>query len=236
MAKQLQIRGGTTAQHSTFTGAVREITVDTDKDVVVVHDGSTAGGFPLAKQTSVDAKVDKVTSTDNAIVRFDGTTGVVQNSGVVIYDNNTLIIGPNVSTGNKYISIIPSDFSIQATEFNVAYRALQLNPSGGNLLIGTTTDNGVDKLQVNGTISSGPIPETSVDVNTLKLITRTYVINNTSPNIPIADYGYLEVIVHSSGLWAMQRFTCLGAYDSYAGRTFVRCFISGTTWTAWAEK
>ena len=54
MAKQLQIRGGTTAQHSTFTGAVREITVDTDKDTLVVHDGTTAGGFPLAKESVVN--------------------------------------------------------------------------------------------------------------------------------------------------------------------------------------
>lgn len=47
MAQQVQFRRGTTAEHSTFTGANGEITVDTDKDVVVVHDGSTAGGFPL---------------------------------------------------------------------------------------------------------------------------------------------------------------------------------------------
>jgi hypothetical protein len=47
----LQLRRGTTAQHSTFTGLVGEITVDTDKDTIVVHDGSTAGGFPLAKIT-----------------------------------------------------------------------------------------------------------------------------------------------------------------------------------------
>jgi len=46
MAKKLQLRGGTTAEHSSFTGALREVTVDTDKDVLVVHDGSTAGGFP----------------------------------------------------------------------------------------------------------------------------------------------------------------------------------------------
>jgi len=55
MAKRLQLRGGTTAQHSTFTGAVREVTVDTDKDTLVVHDGSTAGGFPLAKYSDVTA-------------------------------------------------------------------------------------------------------------------------------------------------------------------------------------
>jgi hypothetical protein len=41
-----QRRRGTTAQHATFTGLLGELTVDTDKDVVVVHDGATAGGFP----------------------------------------------------------------------------------------------------------------------------------------------------------------------------------------------
>lgn len=92
MAKRLQLRRGTTANHGTFTGAVGEITIDTDKDVVVVHDGATAGGFPLAKQTSVNSKVTLVTSTDNAIVRFDGTTGEVQNSGVIITDNGSVLV------------------------------------------------------------------------------------------------------------------------------------------------
>jgi hypothetical protein len=50
MATQVQRRRGTTAQHSTFTGALGEITIDTDKDTVVVHDGATAGGFPLLRQ------------------------------------------------------------------------------------------------------------------------------------------------------------------------------------------
>ena len=38
MSKKLQLRGGTTSQHSSFTGEVREVTVDTDKDTLVVHD------------------------------------------------------------------------------------------------------------------------------------------------------------------------------------------------------
>ena len=49
MATQVQFRGGTTTEHASFTGAAREVTVDTTKDTVVVHDGSTAGGFPLLR-------------------------------------------------------------------------------------------------------------------------------------------------------------------------------------------
>ena len=50
MATELKLRKGTTAEHSTFTGAEAEVTVDTDKSTIVVHDGSTAGGFPLATE------------------------------------------------------------------------------------------------------------------------------------------------------------------------------------------
>ena len=53
MAIQLQLRKGNTLAHSTFTGAAAEVTVDTSKKTVVVHDGSTAGGFPLALKTDV---------------------------------------------------------------------------------------------------------------------------------------------------------------------------------------
>jgi len=53
MARQIQLRRGTTTQTNAFTGALAEVTVDTDKDTVVVHDGSTAGGHPLAKTSDL---------------------------------------------------------------------------------------------------------------------------------------------------------------------------------------
>jgi len=58
MSKQIQSRGGTTAQHKVFTGAPREVTVDTDKNVVVVHDGVTAGGVPMAKEETLNGAVE----------------------------------------------------------------------------------------------------------------------------------------------------------------------------------
>lgn len=49
MTKQVQFRKGTTAEHFNFTGALAEITVDTDKKTAIVHDGVTPGGFELTK-------------------------------------------------------------------------------------------------------------------------------------------------------------------------------------------
>ena len=65
MSKQVRFRRGTTAQHSTFTGAEAEITVDTTKSQVVVHDGATAGGVPLLREDRPRGytKMEFITST-----------------------------------------------------------------------------------------------------------------------------------------------------------------------------
>jgi len=55
MTTQVQFRRGTTIQHQTFTGAEGEITVDTDKNTAIVHDGQKAGGHELAQKTLVVA-------------------------------------------------------------------------------------------------------------------------------------------------------------------------------------
>ena len=48
MADQLQLRRGNTAQNLAFTGAAGELSVDTTKNQLRVHNGITAGGFPAA--------------------------------------------------------------------------------------------------------------------------------------------------------------------------------------------
>lgn len=63
--KQVQRRRGTTAQHAVFTGAFGEVTVDTDRMVEVVHDGSTVGGFPQASLRDVASTNLSVTAAQN---------------------------------------------------------------------------------------------------------------------------------------------------------------------------
>lgn len=55
MPTQVQLRRGTTSQNESFTGAVGELSVDTTLDTIRVHDGSTAGGFRLAKYSEIQA-------------------------------------------------------------------------------------------------------------------------------------------------------------------------------------
>jgi len=55
MATALQLRRGTTAQNNAFTGAVGELSVDTQTEALIVHDGSTAGGFEVVPSGSIIA-------------------------------------------------------------------------------------------------------------------------------------------------------------------------------------
>lgn len=74
MSTAVQLRRGTTAQHSTFTGAVGEVTVDTTKDTVVVHDGTTVGGHPLVKESEKGVTVVQQTSATGSVDIPTGTT------------------------------------------------------------------------------------------------------------------------------------------------------------------
>ncbi|MCV0396970.1 MAG: hypothetical protein K5872_08820 [Rhizobiaceae bacterium] len=61
MSTQIRRRRNTTANLATFAGAGAEIVVDTDKNVVVVCDGLTNGGFPQAREDMVNVPASAVT-------------------------------------------------------------------------------------------------------------------------------------------------------------------------------
>jgi len=63
MTSRLQLRRGTTAEMDAFTGAIGEPTYDSEKGTIVVHDGVTEGGIPLARSDSqeLDITTDDVT-------------------------------------------------------------------------------------------------------------------------------------------------------------------------------
>lgn len=73
MAIQIQLRKGTTTEHNTFTGAVGEVTVDTTKKTLVLHDGVTAGGFPVAARANTDGSVSIIAKDGSVITTI--TTG-----------------------------------------------------------------------------------------------------------------------------------------------------------------
>ena len=87
-------------------------------------DNTSDLGKPVstATQTALDGKISKVTSTDNAIARYDGVTGQLQNSGVTIDDSGNIEL-PTISTGvilksangTRYKITVDNDGSLTTT-------------------------------------------------------------------------------------------------------------------------
>jgi hypothetical protein len=121
MVQGVQFRRGTTAQHAVFTGQPGEITVDSDKKIVVVHDGSAVGGYEVVGAGTTQRITNKdVNATSLNVVGVSTVSG-------------SILVGTSVSTGT-------ASQSLQVT--GGAYVS-------GNLGIGTTTP--TSKLQVIGT-------------------------------------------------------------------------------------
>ena len=100
---------GTTAQHSTYTGPAGELTVDTTKKVVVVHDGATAGGVPMARE-------DRKVTGDTHVQVNGGTEGTLASDVAVTLNMDTIAAdlvsgdannGLSVGTDNKLFAKAP---------------------------------------------------------------------------------------------------------------------------------
>ena len=119
MATQVQFRRGTTGEHSAFTGAVGEVTVDTEKKTVCVHDATTAGGFPLLREDFSNSNL-ALGSLSSCALKFvnDPDTGImstgqdqlqlvtggvarltIDSSGTISIPNNVIISGNLNVTG-----------------------------------------------------------------------------------------------------------------------------------------
>jgi len=89
MATELKLRRGTTSQHSSFTGAEAEVTVDTDKETVVVHDGSAVGGYPVAREDMSNVPSNSVSGDKLQNNSVSGDKIISLAATEVTYDSST---------------------------------------------------------------------------------------------------------------------------------------------------
>ncbi len=117
MATQVQFRRGTTGQHSAFIGAVGEVTVDTEKKTVCIHDAAQAGGFPLLKEDGSNCNF-SIGSLSSCALKFAGDpdTGVISPG----LDQISLVTGgfARLTIDSSGVVTIPGNVTINGT-FNV---------------------------------------------------------------------------------------------------------------------
>ncbi len=118
MATQLQIRRGTAAQVAAFTGAEGEIVYNSTNDSLHTNDGSTAGGFELARVdgsnfsssvsfTTLSAATFSVSgaATFSGDIDVDGTTNldVVDIDGAVDMASTLTVAGLTTFSNDVYV-------------------------------------------------------------------------------------------------------------------------------------
>ena len=103
MPTSLQFRRGTTAQNNAFTGAAGELSVDTQLNVLRVHDGSVAGGYSLMTGAGTVTITNK---TINAMSTKISQSAATQDISFVDLIGTSL--GDSAYCGAKTYTISPS--------------------------------------------------------------------------------------------------------------------------------
>jgi trimeric autotransporter adhesin len=201
MPTQVQFRRGNTTATSTFTGANGEISIDTDKKALVIHDGVTAGGFPvltadnsiltgntsvvrLAVSNSLSVGTNKFIANTSAVVigaplTANGSTG---SSGQVLTSNGATgapyWVDNEATTPATYVQNTDS----RTLSGNLVISGTYFNPSANTILLGNATSRWVvsaNSGDFTGTVT-GTVANMSTSVNSSLLTVGSDFIANTT--------------------------------------------------------
>jgi len=193
MTKQVQLRRGTTPEHATFTGAVGEATVDTDLDVIVVHDGVTVGGHSMVGTKSVQ-------SIENKTFIGIGTSGGgVNETGQAYGLPHALDVnGTARITGDLNVRSLHVEYRVPVTRLGLT------SSTSSNRITGIATNNIRVGYYVTNTSVSSAASVTSIGIGTIFIsenfpgsqLTRNAYVTTNNGNILEASAG-----INTTGLF-----------------------------------
>ncbi|OXB01755.1 hypothetical protein B0A75_04755 [Flavobacterium oncorhynchi] len=223
-------------------------------------------GFSVSVYPNLFAEISSVADGVNwynsaALIFKTSSSGDITASSSIermrITGTGNVLIGTTTDTGNDKLQVRkPSGYGVGIGDNEVinglsptGYSGLYLQHTGnsnnltvcnggGKVLVGTPTDNGIDRLQVNGTISTTGVSlktGTNVDV----LFNDTPVLSSSVASTLSIDFGagsglaILESFKQDSNDYGIQRITYTTGTPK--GKMYVRVKDAGT-WTSWVEK
>lgn len=144
MPTVLQLRRGTTAEHSTFTGAEGEVTVNTSKDTLVVHDGSTQGGFEVALADGTNLSLDDLVVTGDATFSNDSsvTAAGSDQSGATALTKTYSVVG--TATSNQGVKLPTAAAGLQYTVKNDTAVNIKIYPNTSGTINGGSANAAID--------------------------------------------------------------------------------------------
>lgn len=183
MSTELKLRRGTQAEHSTFTGAVGEMTIDTTNDTPVVHDGVKVGGHSVELKANarllgvVDSSLTYDTS-GTTLVRYLYSSSQQKSYSVPVLAHGKVLsslVGNVLTTTDSSTYSLPEALKISrgefscikqlkehwlsgmATEVSTAYNVVIGDGGGGSYTIKSSVGTGdiLDELGAGFTLDNG---------------------------------------------------------------------------------
>ena len=158
MSKRVQLRKGTQAEHTTFTGANGEVTVDTTNKTLRVHDGTTVGGTRLATLTgglvpatqlpSATTSTQGAVILNNTLTSTSTTQALTAAQGKVLKDTLDTAITSSLGVGQTWVDLTNSR-AFDTNYINNTAKPIMVNaaPEGYEV-----TDNDKIAAYVNGVL------------------------------------------------------------------------------------
>jgi hypothetical protein len=244
MAKRVQRRRGTTAEHVTFIGVDGETTVDTSKDTVVVHDGANAGGFPLAREDMsnvinqvgvtqlkcADGSANQALKTDGAgTISFgtidvagsavggdlEGTVGNAQIKANVVGINEI-----NVSDGTNGQALITNGSG------TLSFGDVLTDPALGGHLSGTTSAAVINNDTITSAMLTTALKNFTIDEFTGVSAQTTFTLTASVGSVN-ALMVYIDGIVQPTAAYALPTATSIQFLTAPPVDSIIRCLHLG---------
>jgi len=201
MASVLKLRRGTSSQNDSFTGANGEITYDVTNKTIRAHDGLTAGGVKLAKNSDVTTKMSvantqalfATVSANNATINKKMSVANTQTLHTSVTANlNSYIANTNPRITNVLTSISGTNTAIRSLVSDESSRVnlVNTNLTGTNTAIRTLVS---DRMQVANVASRFTTSDASISTKMSVANTQTLhasvtanlnsYVANTNPRI-----------------------------------------------------
>lgn len=178
-AKLVQIRRGTTTDHSIFIGKQGEITADLNKNTIVVHDETIPGGHPLAKEdmSNVIGQVG-VPQLDINTIPVTGEVLSIDINGELLFSNSpdvsNSIIGGDLSGTIGNAQLNPNSVTVIELDVDEGTNGQALLTDGaGQLFFGDVITDPTLGGDLSGTTSNAQINPNTVSISELNVADGT---------------------------------------------------------------